>query len=316
MNRQQRRAARAKAKNATVDPVVAIHEAGHAVARYLTAEMMGLSKEESVSSIDVHVTQEMPKGKSVDGKMVTSAQATTFGPLFSKEIDAVRLAVSTANGWSDLPPEELAAKLNTLENMRDLLETAREQGCDVEKWLRARAIIMVAGATAESLYREVPWHEVWDGYEAEGDKRDLIGDLMSSGLVHDELANAEYAEADAAFAWFRDKITGTPGVLDALNALASRINKPGTIPHPVAALPTLRVPSGGAHVSRTSETEQGDPMADRRASPRVGAQLRKGIGRVRYVARQVRDYSSTPTARCLPRRADHSDRSLCRSVHD
>ena len=230
MNRQQRRAARAKSKTVAVDPVVAIHEAGHAVARYLTAEMMGLSKEESVSSIDVHVAREMPKGKSVDGKMVTSVQATTFGPMFSKEIDAVRLAMGTAKGWSDLPAKELAAKLNSLENMRELIETARDQGCDVGQWLRARAIIMVAGAAAESLYREVPWHEVWDGYEAEGDKRDLIGDLMSSGLADDELANAEYAEADAAYAWLRDRIINTPGVLDALNALASRINKPGTIP--------------------------------------------------------------------------------------
>ena len=138
--------------------------------------------------------------------------------------------MGSTKGWSDLPAEELAAKLNTLEHMRELLETSRERGCDVEKWLQARAIIMVAGAVAESLYREVPWHEVWDGYEAEGDKRDLIGDLMSSGLADDELANAEYAEADAAFTWFRDRIINTPGVLDALNALASRIRKPGNIP--------------------------------------------------------------------------------------
>ena len=231
MNRQQRRAAKAKAKNATVDPVVAVHEAGHALARYLTAEMMGLSKEESIHSIVVHVPREMPKGKSVDGTMMTSEQATTFGPMFSNEIDAVRRAMGTEKGWSDLPAEELAANLNSLENMQELLETARDQGCDVGKWLRARAIIMVAGAVAESRYREVPWHEVWDGYEAEGDKRDLIGDLMSSGIANDELAEAEYAEADAANTWMRDKILNTPGVLDAINALTTRIvRKPGTIP--------------------------------------------------------------------------------------
>ena len=116
--------------------------------------------------------------------------------------------------------------------MRELLETARDQGCDVEKWLRAKAIIVVAGAVAESLHRGVPWFEVWDGYEAEGDKRDLIGDLMSLGLADDELANAEHAEADAAFGWMRDQIINTPGALDALNALASRIRKPGTLPGP------------------------------------------------------------------------------------
>ena len=110
MNRQQRRAAKAKAKNATVDPVVAVHEAGHALARYLTAEMMGLSKEESVHSIVVHVPREMPKGKSVDGTMMTSEQATTLGPMFSKEIDAVRRAIGTEKGWSDPRAEELAGK--------------------------------------------------------------------------------------------------------------------------------------------------------------------------------------------------------------
>ena len=60
--------------------------------------MVGLSKEEFVQSIVVHVPREMPKGKSVDGTMMTSEQATTFGPMFSKEIDAVRRAMGTERG--------------------------------------------------------------------------------------------------------------------------------------------------------------------------------------------------------------------------
>ena len=181
MNRHQRREAKAKAKNATVDPLVAVHEAGHALARYLTAEMMGCSEEHSVTSIVVHVPQEMPKTKSLDGQMVKSTAATTYGPMFSNEITAVSSAMEKAKGWSDLPNEERAAIWSSLENLRELMETAREQGCDVEKWLRARAVIAVAGAVAESGYRGVPWDEVWDEYESEDDMRSLVGDIMMSG---------------------------------------------------------------------------------------------------------------------------------------
>ena len=51
MNRHQRRAAKASGNASTIDPVVAIHEAGHAVARILTAPDLGFSPECAITYI-------------------------------------------------------------------------------------------------------------------------------------------------------------------------------------------------------------------------------------------------------------------------
>jgi hypothetical protein len=48
MNRRRRRAAKAKGSIGKLDRVVAIHEAGHAVARVLVAADFGWSPEETV----------------------------------------------------------------------------------------------------------------------------------------------------------------------------------------------------------------------------------------------------------------------------
>jgi hypothetical protein len=53
MIRHQRRAASAQKKNSTLDRVIAIHEAGHAVARVLAAEDFGLPAEKMISHIEV-----------------------------------------------------------------------------------------------------------------------------------------------------------------------------------------------------------------------------------------------------------------------
>ncbi len=51
MNRSQRRAAGAKGRVGKLDRVVAVHEAGHAVARILVADDFGLPPEKMISDI-------------------------------------------------------------------------------------------------------------------------------------------------------------------------------------------------------------------------------------------------------------------------
>jgi hypothetical protein len=53
MNRQQRRAVQARSKKIPLNPIVAFHEAGHAVGRYITAADMGLSVDDAIAFIDV-----------------------------------------------------------------------------------------------------------------------------------------------------------------------------------------------------------------------------------------------------------------------
>jgi hypothetical protein len=79
MNRYQRRAAKAAARSAKIDGVVAVHEAGHAVARYLTAADLGVSTNDAISYIEVAPNAAVTK--SVDKRMIFRTQATTFGPL-------------------------------------------------------------------------------------------------------------------------------------------------------------------------------------------------------------------------------------------
>ncbi len=96
----------------------------------------------------------------------------------------------------------------------------------MEKWLRARAVIAVGGAVAESAYRGVALSDVLEGVGAGDDMMGLIRDIKLLGLSDDEIA----AIVNEAAAWFADKIARDPSVLDALNALGNRIHKPGTMP--------------------------------------------------------------------------------------
>src|ERR1700731_4078074 len=76
MNRHQRRAAKAQGISKTLDPVVAIHEAGHAVARVLSATDFGRTAEEMISHIDVATGESL--GESFFDKSVTlKSQAVT-----------------------------------------------------------------------------------------------------------------------------------------------------------------------------------------------------------------------------------------------
>ena len=69
-----------------------IHEAGHAVARYLTAQDFGYTTNHSISYIEV--APATPVGRSVDGIMNLTLQATTYGPMLSKEIQEIAVEIS------------------------------------------------------------------------------------------------------------------------------------------------------------------------------------------------------------------------------
>jgi hypothetical protein len=82
MNRHQRRANKTKGIDKKLDPVIAIHEAGHAVARVLSAEDFGLPAEKMISRIDVGTAENL--GKSYFDKSATLiSQAITYGPTLS-----------------------------------------------------------------------------------------------------------------------------------------------------------------------------------------------------------------------------------------
>ena len=66
--------------------IVAVHEAGHAVAKVLAAGELGYSITEAINHIDIGTDESW--GQSTDGKMMLRSQGVTFGPIFSRDINA------------------------------------------------------------------------------------------------------------------------------------------------------------------------------------------------------------------------------------
>jgi hypothetical protein len=92
MNRHERRAAKVRARLVAKNGgshIVAVHEAGHAIAKVLAAEELGYSINEAIDRIEIGVGETL--GRSVDGRMITRSQAVTYGPTFSRDIDEASL---------------------------------------------------------------------------------------------------------------------------------------------------------------------------------------------------------------------------------
>jgi hypothetical protein len=178
MNRQQRRAAKAKGTVGKLDRVVAVHEAGHAVARVLVAADFGRSAEEMVAYIDVGTAQKI--GKSHFDKSVTLvAQATTYGPTLSVELQSV----------FDRMVKGLAPGSLTKKHIVDAIAVAKAEGIDVLPWLRARMLISTLASSAEAKHTGRSIHEVWNSLESEDDLKGAVEDGMYAGIPAVEIGS-------------------------------------------------------------------------------------------------------------------------------
>jgi hypothetical protein len=177
MNRHQRRAAKAQGNGKKLDPIIAIHEAGHAVARVLGAADFGLPAEKMISHIDVGTAESL--GKSYFDKSVTlTSQAITYGPTLSAELQAV--FNRTTQG---IDPSKL-----TKQHIVEALKLAKEEGADVERWLRARMLISTLASAAEANHTGRQAAEVWNSPESEGDLKGAVEDGIYAGLPTDQIA--------------------------------------------------------------------------------------------------------------------------------
>ena len=178
MNRHQRRAAQAKARNAGksgTSRIVAVHEAGHAVAKVLAAGDLGYGFGQIISRIEMKPSDSWEK--SVDGKALTRTQAVTFGPKFSVDIliasnDFIGTYLSEHGEVGGRQVHEFNSKI---------IELGRAAGADIGKWLFARTFDGVSGSMAEAIVSNRPFYEVWNGRESEGDLWSIIEDCKISG---------------------------------------------------------------------------------------------------------------------------------------
>jgi hypothetical protein len=176
MNRHLRRAAKAKGSIRKLDRVVAIHEAGHAVARVMVAADFGLPTEKMVSYIDVGTAQSVGQSyfdKSV--KLVT--QATTYGPTLSVDLQSV----------FDRTVKGLAPASLTKKHIIDALAYAKSEGIDLLRWLRARMLISTLASAAEAKHTGRSIDEVWNSLESEDDLKGAVEDGVYAGIPHEQI---------------------------------------------------------------------------------------------------------------------------------
>lgn len=214
MKKYQRRAAKALAKGTRGKPdrIVAVHEAGHAVAKVLSAGEMGYGYdlENAIKSIKIEPGDSRP---SADGKMLMRTQGTTFGPMFSREIDEAAV---------DFKKRYLAEErvLNTFDERKFLsgvVDAGRLAGADLDRWFRARVFDAVSGPIAEAIVSNELFDKVWNGYEAEGDAFSVSRDAVLCGMSSAQ-AGAVIEEAAALSALLMNE----PQVWNAVIAVSAK----------------------------------------------------------------------------------------------
>jgi hypothetical protein len=228
MNRHDRRAAQAKARRPAkngISKIVAVHEAGHAVAKVLAAGELGYSINEAVKYIDMGTGESLHQ--SVDGKMMLRSQAVTFGPIFSRDINAAsqqfREACLSEYKTTGAGPEEHLFR-------RKVVELGRAAGADIGKWFRARVFDAVSGSIAEAIVSNRSFHDVWNGYEAESDGRGVLQDAAAADLAAKEVV-ATMKRMAVVSAYLMDK----PDVWAAVLALANKLSAVGRMDGTTAA---------------------------------------------------------------------------------
>jgi len=174
MNRHERRASKAQARSAKLSRVTAIHEAGHAVARILTAKDFGIDEAEAVHHIEIELMNAY--GASRDGSMGLLSGAVTYGPRLSFELQQF-LGIAS-NG---VPQNQISES-----HIVNAFQAAEATGHDISDWLRSRMLIAVFGAAAEAQYTGRDIEDVWNGYEAEADVNTARADGSYPGLSNSQ----------------------------------------------------------------------------------------------------------------------------------
>ena len=145
-----------------LDSVAAVREAGRAVARYLSADLLGFRADEAIDYIDIAPPFSRP---SLDAKTILAPKAETIGPVYSRPM------------MDYLKTDAISQDLTTA------VEACKAHGIDVEMWAAVKAFVCMAGAAAEALFTNRSLHEVADGYEWENDLSHATRYCLSAGMT-------------------------------------------------------------------------------------------------------------------------------------
>jgi hypothetical protein len=178
MNRHDRETAKGY-KEMGLDKVAAVHEAAHAVARYLSADAMGLRADEAIAYIEVAPPFSRP---SLNAKTILAPRVATFGPVYSHQMMEFLEADSIS------------------QNLTAAIEACKAHGIDVEMWAAVKAFVCMAGAAAEARFTNRSLSEIAKGYECESDLGDATRYCLSAGMTTQEANNV----CNNALNWARE----------------------------------------------------------------------------------------------------------------
>jgi hypothetical protein len=194
MNRHERRKAKALSRLGHKNhgpTVVAVHEAGHAVAKVLAIGELGYSIDEAIEYIDMGTNA--PLTPSADGKMMMHSQGVTFGKTFSKDIaTASREFIQAYLSEDEMLPQGAKAQEFLLlqgakahEFWSQSVALGRAAGADIGKWFRARVFDAVTGSITEAIITKQTFHG-----QAESDQLSVVSDAKISGIALNEVKSA------------------------------------------------------------------------------------------------------------------------------
>jgi hypothetical protein len=193
-NRRLRRAAKALSRGKSPDLEVAVHEAGHCVGRYLTANSLGWDAEAAIAEIKLH--------PSLPG--VYQGGGITWGQFLSKSMHdfmTARAAIE-ASGQELLP----------------LFAEMRASGIDLDWWFRAKSIELIFGPMAEARLIQKSFGDVWTDATCEGDFQGIMHAGKLCGMTVDQIF--ESIDANISLA---EQFVAPLMVWNAIMALARRL---------------------------------------------------------------------------------------------
>jgi hypothetical protein len=182
MNRRERRraASQSRIRKFDIPSLTAVHEAGHAAARILTAPELGYSGAEAVDKIEI-------------AAHAAVASATTYGPFCSYEMNPFfRLEKDVPVGPAQI---------------KECISACRRAGIDIDRWLRLKCLILMSGAVAEAQSTGQELRKVVNQFECGSDllqSKQLCG---LAGLTEEEAWDVCEIALDDAQLLFSDSST-------------------------------------------------------------------------------------------------------------
>jgi hypothetical protein len=192
---------RKMAKGYNLDKIAAVHEAGHAVARYLSADAMGFRASEAIDYIEIAPPFSRPN---LGAKSILAPKPAIFGPLYSRPM------------MDFLKTDSISLDLTAA------VDACKAHGIDVEMWAAVKAFICMAGAAAEALITNRSLSELAN--ECENDLVDATRYCLAAGMTTQEANKV----CNGALNWARE-VFDDPQNWAAVLALADSLPSGGSI---------------------------------------------------------------------------------------